>query len=166
MGIGYGAIFADRGQYLPEYLGLRVVGSILISGVDIKPSCFNKVLDDYRYILVTFNKISKKETLMAKSMRKLISVLIGLVLLSAVSGTPVPDLEAKGSGRPLRVVCTILPVYCLTLNVVGRTPGVQVELLLPAHQGCPHDYDMTPGDLIKLPGPMSSWPTAWEWRNF
>ena len=83
-------------------------------------------------------------------MRKLISVLIVFLLLSAVSGTPVPDLEAKGLERPLRVVCTILPVYCLTLNVVGRTPGVQVELLLPAHQGCPHNYDMTPGDLIKM----------------
>ncbi len=83
-------------------------------------------------------------------MGKLISVLIVFLLLSAVSGTPVPDLEAKGLERPLRVVCTILPVYCLTLNVVGRTPGVQVELLLPAHQGCPHNYDMTPGDLIKM----------------
>jgi zinc transport system substrate-binding protein len=82
-------------------------------------------------------------------MRKLIYILIVLPLLSAVSGTPVPDLEAKGLERPLRVVCTILPVYCLTLNVVGRTP-VQVELLLPAHQGCPHNYDMTPGDLIKM----------------
>lgn len=58
--------------------------------------------------------------------------------------------EAGESGRPLRVICTILPVYSLTLNVVGGTPGVQVELLLPAHQGCPHNYDLTPGDLIKL----------------
>ncbi len=83
-------------------------------------------------------------------MRKLIYILIGLLIFGSVSATAVPDLEAKGLEKPLRVVCTILPVYCLTLNVVGQTPGVQVELLLPAHQGCPHNYDMTPGDLIKM----------------
>jgi len=59
-------------------------------------------------------------------------------------------IEAKESGKTLRVVCTILPIYSLTLNVVGKTPGIQVELLLPGHQGCPHNYDLTPGDLIKL----------------
>jgi zinc transport system substrate-binding protein len=59
-------------------------------------------------------------------------------------------LEAGESGKTLRVVCTILPVYSLTLNVIGRIPNVQVELLLPAHQGCPHNYDLTPGDLMKL----------------
>jgi zinc transport system substrate-binding protein len=34
--------------------------------------------------------------------------------------------------------------------VVGQIPGIQVKLLLPPHQGCPHDYDLTPGDLIKI----------------
>lgn len=60
------------------------------------------------------------------------------------------DLSAKEAGKPLRVVCTILPIYALTLNVVNRISGVQVELLLPPQQGCPHNYDLTPGDLIKL----------------
>jgi len=60
------------------------------------------------------------------------------------------SLEAKEPGKPLKVVCTILPIYILTLNVVGHIPGVEVKLLLPPHQGCPHNYDLTPGDLIKL----------------
>ena len=60
------------------------------------------------------------------------------------------SLQAQESGKPLQVVCTILPVYVLTLNVVGQIPGVKVTLLLPAHQGCPHNYDLTPGDLIRL----------------
>lgn len=59
-------------------------------------------------------------------------------------------LEAGERGKNLLVLCTILPIYSLTLNVVGQVPGVNVELLLPAHQGCPHNYDLTPGDLIKL----------------
>lgn len=59
-------------------------------------------------------------------------------------------LSAKEPGKPLRVVCTILPIYSLTLNVINGISGVQVELLLPPQQGCPHNYDVTPGDLIKL----------------
>jgi len=60
------------------------------------------------------------------------------------------SLSAKEPGKSLRVVCTILPIYSLTLNVVNGISGVGVELLLPPQQGCPHNYDLTPGDLIKL----------------
>jgi zinc transport system substrate-binding protein len=59
-------------------------------------------------------------------------------------------LSAKEPGKPLKVVCTILPIYSLTLNVVKGISDVQVELLLPPQQGCPHNYDLTPGDLFKL----------------
>jgi len=73
-------------------------------------------------------------------------------MLSFCSGEPTvwTPLEAAETRKPLRIVCTILPIYVLTLNVVGRSPGVQVDLLLPAHQGCPHNYDLTPGDLLKM----------------
>ncbi len=83
-------------------------------------------------------------------MRKSIHILMGFVIWGLLAAVCVPGLEGRESGKPFRVVCTILPVYSLTLNVVGKTPGVQVDLLLPAHQGCPHNYDLTPGDLIKM----------------
>jgi zinc transport system substrate-binding protein len=47
-------------------------------------------------------------------------------------------------------LATILPVYTFTLNVVGGEPGVQVELLLPPNLGCPHDYDLSPGELKRI----------------
>jgi len=37
-----------------------------------------------------------------------------------------------------------------TRNVVGDTPGVTVESMLPASMGCPHDYALTPGDMRKI----------------
>jgi ABC-type Zn uptake system ZnuABC Zn-binding protein ZnuA len=37
-----------------------------------------------------------------------------------------------------------------TRNVVGDTPGVTVESMLPASMGCPHDYALTPGDMKKI----------------
>jgi zinc transport system substrate-binding protein len=60
------------------------------------------------------------------------------------------ELQARDGRKPLRILCTILPVYIFTLNVVGQVPDVEVKLLLPPHQGCPHNYDLTPGDLKNL----------------
>jgi zinc transport system substrate-binding protein len=58
--------------------------------------------------------------------------------------------EVKEKGSPLRIVTTILPVTIFTLNVVGQTPGVRVEMLLPPNLGCPHDYDLTPGEMKRI----------------
>jgi ABC-type Zn uptake system ZnuABC Zn-binding protein ZnuA len=51
---------------------------------------------------------------------------------------------------PLRVLASFLPMYLFTVNVVGDTPGVSVDLMLPASLGCPHDYALTPGDMKKI----------------
>ena len=59
-------------------------------------------------------------------------LLVPALLLFTVGGR----LEASEPGRPLRIVCTILPVYCFTLNVTAGVPGLQIELLLPPSQGC------------------------------
>src|SRR4030043_431277 len=82
-------------------------------------------------------------------MQKIVPFVAGFFFFFTGITAPL-SLNAKDTGRPLRVVCTILPVYILTLNVVGRIPGIEVKLLLPPHQGCPHNYDLTPSDLIKL----------------
>jgi zinc transport system substrate-binding protein len=58
------------------------------------------------------------------------------------------EVKAKETG--LRIVTTILPVTIFTLNVVGQTPGVRVEMLLPPNLGCPHDYDLTPGEMKRI----------------
>ena len=58
------------------------------------------------------------------------------------------EVKAKETG--LRIVTTILPVTIFTLNVVGQTPGVRVEMLLPPNLGCPHDYDLSPGEMKRI----------------
>jgi zinc transport system substrate-binding protein len=61
-------------------------------------------------------------------------------------------LLAPGSAAagPLRVLASFLPMYLLTINVVGDAPGVSVDLMLPANLGCPHDYALTPSDMRKI----------------
>jgi zinc transport system substrate-binding protein len=76
-------------------------------------------------------------------------IAISLLLIFQVASLS-QELQAQEARKPLRVLCTILPVYIFTLNVVGEVPGVEVKLLLPPHQGCPHNYDLTPGDLKNL----------------
>jgi len=55
-----------------------------------------------------------------------------------------------GAAEPLRVLTSFLPMEIFTRNVVGDTPDVIVESMLPASMGCPHDYALTPGDMKKI----------------
>jgi len=45
---------------------------------------------------------------------------------------------------------TVFPVWILLQEIAGDVPGVNVDLLLPAGSGCPHDYAMTPADRRRL----------------
>ena len=66
----------------------------------------------------------------------------GLILPQAASA-------AAEQGK-LRILATTYPVYLLARNVVQSNPGAQVDLLIPAQTGCPHDYALTPKDMQKL----------------
>ncbi|MDD5351399.1 MAG: zinc ABC transporter substrate-binding protein [Chthoniobacteraceae bacterium] len=63
----------------------------------------------------------------------------------------VQAVGAWGAGeKPLRILTSFYPMYVMTLNVVGDTPGVTVECLTEPFTGCLHDYQLTPADLKKL----------------
>jgi len=59
-------------------------------------------------------------------------------------------VSSAGAAGPLRVLTSFLPMEIFTRNVVGETPGVTVESMLPSSLGCPHDYALTPGDMKKI----------------
>ena len=63
---------------------------------------------------------------------------------------PALAIPGRAVAAPLRVLASFLPMYVFTVNVVGDTPGVAVDLMLPASLGCPHDYALTPGDMRKI----------------
>jgi zinc transport system substrate-binding protein len=82
--------------------------------------------------------------------RPVLVLLAALGILVVVSMLPTQRAGSKSATRPegtrLSVACTFLPMYVFTRNVVGDTPGVQVELLVAAGVGCPHDYAVRPRD--------------------
>lgn len=52
--------------------------------------------------------------------------------------------------KPFKVLASIFPVYLFTANVCADAKNVQVELLIPAAAGCPHDFALKPQDMQKL----------------
>ncbi len=51
---------------------------------------------------------------------------------------------------PLHVLATTFPVYQITRNVINGVDGIDLDLMIPAGLGCPHDYALTPQDMHKL----------------
>ncbi|MDD5679477.1 MAG: zinc ABC transporter substrate-binding protein [Kiritimatiellae bacterium] len=51
-----------------------------------------------------------------------------------------------------QILCTTFPMYQITRNVAQGSDAVEVQLLLPASLGCPHNYALTPQDMQKLGG--------------
>ena len=62
-----------------------------------------------------------------------------------------PAATSSWAAAPaVRVLATTYPVYLLTRAVTKNSPEIQVDLLIPAKTGCPHDYALSPGDMRKL----------------
>ncbi|MEK6676815.1 MAG: metal ABC transporter substrate-binding protein [Planctomycetota bacterium] len=71
---------------------------------------------------------------------------VGLAPMTACSRS---DSEPKKNQR-LNLLCTFLPVYLHTLNVVGNDPTVSIHLLVPSDAGCPHQYAVRQVDLKRI----------------
>lgn len=74
-----------------------------------------------------------------------IIILMHLWIVLTVFSSPALSAE-----KSLRILCSTFPIYQITRNVVKGYDAVEVELMLPAQLGCPHDYALTPQDMKKL----------------
>jgi ABC-type Zn uptake system ZnuABC Zn-binding protein ZnuA len=71
--------------------------------------------------------------------------ILAVLLALAISCPPL-----RAEAKELRVLASFLPMYLFARNVVGDTPGVILDLMLPPSHGDPHDYSLTPGDMRKI----------------
>ena len=74
--------------------------------------------------------------------------LCGFLSFAAAAGLPGGVAGAMAAG--LKVMASSYPVWLLTRDVTARTPGLTPELLVAASAGCPHDYTLTPRDMLRL----------------
>ncbi|ADW16434.1 periplasmic solute binding protein [Desulfobulbus propionicus DSM 2032] len=58
--------------------------------------------------------------------------------------------KAHAADRPPRILASTFPMYQIVRNITQGIDGVEVELMIPAQMGCPHDYALTPQDMTKL----------------
>ena len=58
--------------------------------------------------------------------------------------------SSYGADAKLKALCSTYPIYQITRNVVEGSQTLQLELLVPAGTGCPHDYSLTPQDMTRI----------------
>ena len=77
-------------------------------------------------------------------MKKSLKFLLCLVMTCVFLSISVPAQAQSG-----KVLCTTFPVFQITRNIALGVEGIEVELMIPARMGCPHNYSLTPGDMRK-----------------
>ena len=75
------------------------------------------------------------------------SIALIFFAFSIAWGENAPETSARK-----QIICTTFPMYQITRNVAQGRDAVDVQLMLPAQLGCPHDYALTPQDMQKLTG--------------
>ncbi|MDR2077135.1 MAG: metal ABC transporter substrate-binding protein [Desulfovibrio sp.] len=73
--------------------------------------------------------------------------LIVLLLLFFLFAAPPPLAAAE-----TRILAATFPLWLVARNVVRDVPDLRVDLLIPAGAGCPHNYALSPRDLLRLAG--------------
>lgn len=79
-----------------------------------------------------------------------LSLLACVLTLLTVAVMPTGGMAAGDQKAAIRVLVSTFPVYQFTRNITIGSERVQVELMIPAQMGCPHDYALTPQDMQKL----------------
>lgn len=79
-----------------------------------------------------------------------LSLLACVLTLLTVAVMPTGGMAAGDQKTAIRVLVSTFPVYQFTRNITIGSERVQVELMIPAQMGCPHDYALTPQDMQKL----------------
>ncbi len=80
---------------------------------------------------------------MSRSVRLLPVIFACLALLAG--GASGHAAEAR-----LKVLASTFPIFQITRNITRGAAAIEVELMIPASLGCPHDYALTPQDMRKL----------------
>ncbi len=76
---------------------------------------------------------------------------IGMILTVIVAvGLLIFPAGAKVASAEKNILATTFPIYQIVRNVAHGRDAVKIDLMLPAHLGCPHDYALTPQDMQKL----------------
>lgn len=77
-------------------------------------------------------------------------LIIVIVIFISLVGSIATFTVGKAEAAEKKVLATTFPIYQIVRNVAQGRNTVKVDLMLPRHLGCPHDYVLTPQDMQKL----------------
>lgn len=83
----------------------------------------------------------------------LILILILLLALPAAFLTgclPMTATTSQSADPDLMIITSFLPIYIFTANLTAGLDGISLSNLAAPDIGCLHDYQLLPGDMIKL----------------
>jgi zinc transport system substrate-binding protein len=60
------------------------------------------------------------------------------------------DSQTPSPPKKTSILATFFPIYLFTQNIISGIDNLEIELLLPAAYGCPHDFSLSPGDIKKI----------------
>ncbi|MFA6134018.1 MAG: zinc ABC transporter substrate-binding protein [Phycisphaerae bacterium] len=75
---------------------------------------------------------------------------ISVVAATSLAQAPTAPASAPAPKSSLRILCGTFPIALFTRNITAGRANVQVESMIPAGMGCPHDYVLTPADMQKI----------------
>ncbi len=78
-------------------------------------------------------------------MKRMLTIVLAAALLATGCAKPKPPADGK-----LHILCSTFPMYLFTRNVTQGAQNVDVQVMIPAAMGCPHDYSLTPQDMRML----------------
>ncbi len=81
---------------------------------------------------------------------RLFAMYLAALLAVASFGCSKQAAPAEKDGTKIRVLCSTYPIYLFTRTVAAGCKNLQVDLMIPAGMGCPHDYALTPQDMQKI----------------
>ena len=84
-----------------------------------------------------------------------------LLLVLLLTGAGLTQLyvkeETKQQDSELTVVTSFYPMYIAAMNVIGDTPGVDLQNLSEPQTGCLHDYQLTPAGKKYVKAKKEEW---------
>lgn len=86
--------------------------------------------------------------------KKRVLTALALLIAAGVCFFHCTGKRAHGNARASapQIVCVTYPVWLITRDLMRSAPDTApvLSLLVPPDTGCPHDYALTPGELLKI----------------
>ena len=76
--------------------------------------------------------------------------LLAIIILILAAGLALPRQTVAGEATSTKVLVSTFPIYQFARNIAAGSKLLQIDLMIPAQLGCPHDYALTPQDMRKL----------------